>query len=357
MQIHELTTKKKIELEEGIADTLGGAVGKAVSGVKNAGNAIASPFKDVAGGYKSGRQDQKIGAMADKAYRAWKSYEGQLFKADPKARENGDYEKQLLAFVNKNLLGGMYLPNVINKDKIITLVKKISAPQPATGGAGAFGQMANQLGQGAANGAQTTTGTGGTATTTPTGQVHTANPNNPNVKATAPATASQGPTPSGAVNTVNSQPTPTRPTYGVKGATKAGAPTSAEQAKLQQKIAAAAAKPPVNEAADPTQELFKQLVQQAALAQTAAPGGSGGGSGGGGGGGGSGGGGGNGGGGGAQDARGMAQTLQSQLDPAIVKSLPTLSATAQKLTGTKQVTSTGNPAADGLLVLMGFQGL
>jgi len=351
MQIHELTTKKKIELEEGIADTLGGAVGKAVSGVKNAGNAIASPFKDVAGGYKSGRQDQKIGAMADKAYRAWKSYEGQLFKADPKARENGDYEKQLLAFVNKNLLGGMYLPNVINKDKIITLVKKISAPQPATGGAGAFGQMANQLGQGAANGAQTTTGTGGTATTTPTGQVHTANPNNPNVKATAPAT--QGPTPAGAVNTVNSQPTPTRPTYGVKGATKAGAPTSAEQAKLQQKIAAAAAKPPVNEAADPTQELFKQLVQQAALAQTAAPGGGASGSGTGqpnaktG----------NNQAGGAQDARGMAQTLQSQLDPAIVKSLPTLSATAQKLTGTKQVTSTGNPAVDGLLVLMGFQGL
>ena len=122
---------------------------------------------------------------------------------------------------------------------------------------------------------------------------------------------------------------------------------------MQQKIAAAAAKPPVNEAADPTQELFKQLVQQAALAQTAAPGG--GGSGGGGGG--NGGGGGDGGGGGAQDARGMAQTLQSQLDPAIVKSLPTLSAKAQKLTGTKQVTSTGNPAADGLLVLMGFQGL
>lgn len=343
MQIHELTTKKKIELEEGIADTLGGAVGKAVSGVKNAGNAIASPFKDVAGGYKSGRQDQKIGAMADKAYRAWKSYEGQLFKADPKARENGDYEKQLLAFVNKNLLGGMYLPNVINKDKIITLVKKISAPQPATGGAGAFGQMANQLGQGAANGAQTTTGTGGTATTTPTGQVHTANPNNPNVK--APVTpAPQAPTPASAIHPVNRKE---RPTYSVGGAPKPGAPTSAEQEKLQQKIAAAAAKPPVNEAADPTQELFKQLVQQAALAQTAAPGGGGGG----------GGGGGDGGGGGAQDARGMAQTLQSQLDPAIVKSLPTLSATAQKLTGTKQVTSTGNPAADGMLIMMGFQGL
>ena len=355
MQIHELTRKKSTELTEGLGDDLGGAAGGAVNMVKNVGGAIASPFKDIAQGYKSGRQDQKVSAMADKAYRAWKSYEAQLLKADPKAKENGDYEKQLLAFVTKNLLGGMYLPNVINKDKIITLVKKISAPQPATGGAGAFGQMASQLAPAPTAGAQTATSTGGTATTTPTGQVHTANPNNPNVKATAPATASQGPTPSGAVNTINSQPTSARPTYGVKGATKAGAPTSAEQAKLQQKIAAAAAKPPVNEAADPTQELFKQLVQQASLAQTAAPDGGASGSGGGAGqpnakt--------GNGQAGGAQDARGMAQTLQSQLDPAIVKSLPTLSATAQKLTGTKQVTSTGNPAADGLLVLMGFQGL
>jgi hypothetical protein len=53
----------------------------------------------------------------------------------------------------------------------------------------------------------------------------------------------------------------------------------------------------------------------------------------------------------------MAQTLKQQLDPAIAKGLPALGATAAKLTGTKQVKSTGNSAADGLLVLMGFQGL
>ena len=58
MQIHELTQKKKVELEEGIADTIGGAVGKTVSGVKNVGSAIASPFKDVAQGYSTARQDQ-----------------------------------------------------------------------------------------------------------------------------------------------------------------------------------------------------------------------------------------------------------------------------------------------------------
>ena len=188
MQIHELTKKNTKQIDEGIADTIGGAVGQGISAIKGAGQAIASPFKDVSGSYKSGRQDQKISAMADKAYRSWKSYESQLLKADPKARENGDYEKQLLAFVNKNLLGGMYLPNVINKDKIITLVKKISAPQPATGGAGAFGQMASQLAPAPTVGAQAATSTGGTTTTTAGGQVHKASATNPKRKSTSTST-------------------------------------------------------------------------------------------------------------------------------------------------------------------------
>jgi hypothetical protein len=286
-------------LNEGITDTIGSVVSKGVSAVKGAGQAVASPFKDVAASYSAGQQGQKIDAMADKAYRSWKSYEGQLLKADPDARQNGDYEKQLMAFVNKNLLGGMYLPNVINKDKIITLVQKISAPQPAAGAAGAFGQMASQLGQGPAVGTQTATSTGGTATTTVGGKVNTATPNNPNLKTTVPGPQT--------------------------------------------------AKTPTNEAVDPTQELFKQLVQQAALAQTTAPG--------------------TGGAGSSTpnatatgnnpqaSARGMAQALKQQLTPALVSGLPTVGATAAKLYGDVQVTSTGNPAADGLLILMGFQGL
>jgi hypothetical protein len=349
MQIHELTQYKTAQLDEGLVDTIGSKLGQGVSAVKSAGQAIASPFKDVAGSYASGRQDQKIGAMADKVYRSWKSYETQLLKADPKARENGDYEKQLLAFVNKNLLGGMYLPNVINKDKIITLVKKISAPQPVTGGAGAFGQMANQLAPAAKVGAQATTSTGGTTTTTAGGQVHTANPNNPNAKATVPPAAP-------ATSPTTRQPAAPRPKYSIGGAPKAGAPTPEEQEKLQQKIAAAAAKQkPMNEATDPTQELFKQLVQQATLAQTSAPGtatasgtstagtkpasttqpgakqtG---------------------------DARGMAQSMRQQLPDGLTSNLPAVSKLAQQLTGDLSVTSTGNPAADGMLIMMGFQGL
>ena len=78
MQIHELTTNTKSQIDEGFADDLGGAAGGAVNMVKNVGSAIASPFKDVAQGYKSVRQDQKVGAMADKAFRAWQNYVAQL---------------------------------------------------------------------------------------------------------------------------------------------------------------------------------------------------------------------------------------------------------------------------------------
>ena len=81
MQIHELTQKKITELEEGIADTIGGAVGKTISGVKNVGSAIASPFKDVAQGYSTARQDQKVSAMADKVFRVWQKYVSQLEKS------------------------------------------------------------------------------------------------------------------------------------------------------------------------------------------------------------------------------------------------------------------------------------
>ena len=82
MQIHELTTKKKnAQLEEGVTDAIGGAVGKTVSGVKNVGSAIASPFKDIASGYQTGRADQKTAAVADKFQRAWQQYAIQWAKS------------------------------------------------------------------------------------------------------------------------------------------------------------------------------------------------------------------------------------------------------------------------------------
>ena len=35
------------------------------------------------------------------------------------------YKQQLLAFVQKNLLGGAYLPNLTNKDQILKSVVKV----------------------------------------------------------------------------------------------------------------------------------------------------------------------------------------------------------------------------------------
>lgn len=286
MQIHELTQQKITQIDEGIADTIGGAVGKGVSGIKNVGQAVAAPFKDVAGGYKSGRQDQQISAMADKVYRAWKGYEGQLLKADPDARANGQLKKSLLAFVQKNLLGNMQLSNITNKDKIIGVVDQISgattptatqqasakqhtggkvagqlsqtpgavakrdarakAAQAQTAGAGAFGQMANQLGGTKPN----------TMATAPVSKVNVASPTNPNQpqqtplqQATALHQQVQGQKPA---TTLGKVPSGATTPVKVKGATKAGAPTPAEYEKLQQKIAAASKKTPTMNEALPT---------------------------------------------------------------------------------------------------------
>ena len=86
MQIHEITIKNKTaQLDEGwaspVTDLIGKGVGKTISGVKNVGGAIASPFKDVASGYQTGRADQRTAALADKFQRAWQQYAIQWAKS------------------------------------------------------------------------------------------------------------------------------------------------------------------------------------------------------------------------------------------------------------------------------------
>ena len=123
-----------------------------------------------------------------------------------------------------------------------------------TGGAGAFGQMANQLG-----GAQPNT-----MANTPVSKVNVASPNNPNQpQAKTANTARSAP--------ATTTPAKVRPKYGqatapvattqVKGATRAGAPTPGEQAVLQQKIAAAqaAGKPTVQESVDLAEVLWRKM--------------------------------------------------------------------------------------------------
>ena len=82
MQIHELTQKKNTQLDEGVGDAIGGAAGATVSGIKNVGSAIASPFKDIASGYQTGRADQRTSALADKFQRAWQQYAIQWAKSN-----------------------------------------------------------------------------------------------------------------------------------------------------------------------------------------------------------------------------------------------------------------------------------
>ena len=81
MQIHELTRKKNTQLDEGVGDAIGGAAGSTVSGIKSVVSAIASPFRDIASGYQTGRADQRTAALADKFQRAWQQYAIQWAKS------------------------------------------------------------------------------------------------------------------------------------------------------------------------------------------------------------------------------------------------------------------------------------
>ena len=269
MQIHEITFGKKLQIDEGVFDTLGQGVGKAVSSLKNVGSAVSAPFKDVAGGYKSGRQDQQIAATADKAYRAWSGYAQQLRKSvadrgDTKAlaafdqRKDPLYKKSLLAFVQKNLLGNISLANATNQADIMNIVNALSAPV-------------------------TTPATKTPAPTAPTPAGTTTKPATPqygkNLGSTAtynqpmgvPSTASTVPPGVSQVSKATVTPTPAGKETVSVGGQKLN-PKDPKQAELIKKAQAAAAKTPVTETLDPETEkkLFVQLVRAAAMASTEA---------------------------------------------------------------------------------------
>lgn len=122
MQIHEITRRK---LDEGVGSFLGGLAG----GIANVAGDVAgaiSPGGDAKSAYASAVRPQQIKMLAAKAYAGWKQYEKTLLQSNPDARTGDMYYQALLAFVTKNLLGGQYLPNVINKNQIIALVKQLS---------------------------------------------------------------------------------------------------------------------------------------------------------------------------------------------------------------------------------------
>jgi hypothetical protein len=123
MQIHEVTQQ---QIDEGLGSMVGGFAG----GLSNLGNKIAGAISPVGPGkdaYAAKVRPQQIKMLADKSLGIWQAYEKELLKSNPKAKETDMYEQALLAFVSKNLLGGQYLPNVINQAQIRALVKQLSA--------------------------------------------------------------------------------------------------------------------------------------------------------------------------------------------------------------------------------------
>ncbi len=292
MQIHEVTQQ---QINEGLGSMVGGIAG----GLSNVAGRVTNFLSPVGPGkdaYAAKVRPEQIKMLADKSLNAWRAYEKELLKSNPDAFTSGMYEQALLAFVSKNLLGGQYLPNVINKDQIVALVKQLSKPGSVT------------------------------------------------------------------------------EEEKITGAVKSGAPTDAERANLQQKIAAATqaqqaksatpaapgttnspAATPATEPAPATpvasmspqqqKDLWLKLVQQAVIAQPRAPGGQ------------------------APsnkqpdadadagDARSYVQQFNQSMDGAVVRGLPLFGNTAVKNIGNNNVQSTGNPVADALLLMAGFRGI
>ncbi len=339
MQIHEITYAKSESLDENVASAAGAFAGRLASGAKRVAGAVAQPFKDVGQAYQTARLNQRTAAVGDKAYDSWKTYKQQLLKADPSGKT---LQPSLMAFVNKNLLGGMYLPNVINKDKIIALVNQIAQanmPQPRATAEPPKEQPPAQEPKAPTGGAPS----GGTAYGKNAGAAATYNVP---TGVPDPRQATPGPRP-----TPRTSAAPVAP--GKQPTVRSGPVTAAEREAYEKKLAAAvAAQPAVTEDIDPAQEkaLFLQLVQQAAVATTQAAG--------------------------AgqkattdaddeddsdvqgKDARGYVEQFRNDTQLTnLVKSLPTFAAKSDNLVGDRSVKSTGNPVADAVLLLSGFRGL
>jgi hypothetical protein len=134
MQIHEITNK---QIDEGLMDfakSAAGALGRGVAAVGRGANAIASPFTAVKGAYQQGAGTSNAQLIATKAAKVWEQYVANLKATTPDpARFATLYRQALLAFVQKNFLGGQPLNTAINKQELTQIVDAISAnPQQAT---------------------------------------------------------------------------------------------------------------------------------------------------------------------------------------------------------------------------------
>ena len=214
MKINELLSTQQ-EIDEGIGDFVGRAAGHAVGAAGKAGRGLAGAWQDAKAGYaaakgswdpKKDAEEPAAGGTAPAAGgtaapaaggdagRPYVAPAASGTASDPGTAGNiGDLMKQIDALdqPSKQELAGELEKSIASTPA--------AEPKP-TAGAGAFGQMAGQLG---AMAPPEQSSTGGTTQQTATGQVHTANPSNPNQapttsqarKLAAAGTADTGPSP------------------------------------------------------------------------------------------------------------------------------------------------------------------
>lgn len=232
MQIHELTQRARTD--EGLVDLgrrAAAATARGVGAVQQAGARIAQPFKDVKDTYTQARTGQQTATIAGHALEVWKKYADQLYAATQDKNQYPDlYKKTLTAFVQKNLMAGNSISRATNSTQISSIIDQLVQAETK------------------ARSAQTKTATA-------------ANP-----AATAPATTAPATTAKPAATTTAPAAAPAGRAQG--GGKVAGqlSQNPAAVKKRQQRAANKAA--PLKESATPQeQQLFTQLVQQAALSQ------------------------------------------------------------------------------------------
>lgn len=133
MQIHELTQKKP-RVDEALTDVVRGVS----SGLSRAAYAAAAPkrgLSDIKSAWQQGKVAAQAQKLADQSQDAWNRYV-QNWEAtmdpDEKAKfatrkqDGGLYKRQLTAWVQKNMLSGLTLANVTNRNEILATIDALS---------------------------------------------------------------------------------------------------------------------------------------------------------------------------------------------------------------------------------------
>jgi len=135
MQIHELTQPRKpTQVDEGLvsgASDLASRAAYKLGGPKRGIDAVKAAWQQ-------GKVKQQTANLAKKSQATWDRYvqnwEANITDPDERAKfvarqDGGLYKRQLTAWVQKNLLSGMNLGNLTNRNEILAIIGALSAPK------------------------------------------------------------------------------------------------------------------------------------------------------------------------------------------------------------------------------------